>query len=137
MTFKQTLYALLKETEKTTIFAMNSYGDAKIGIGFRRACVYSELNDPVIDGVNFMLCADAWDDTLDCPIANTFDLLCKPKEEISIRLRAVCFCPYTTIDLGTYKITDFECSKEWTGDYYLCGVRKFPQYIRLDIERLP
>lgn len=136
MTFKQTLYALLKETEKTTIFAMNSYGDAKIGIGFRRACVYSELNDPVIDGVNFMLCADAWDNRLNCRIPSTFDMLCGEEDEITIRLRAVCYCPYTEIDLGDYKITHLEVSEESDDIYYLCGVRKFPKYIRLDIERI-
>ena len=137
MTFKETLYALYEETKKTTIFAMNSYGDAKVGIGFRRACCYSDLKDPVVDGVYFMLCADAWDDTLNCPISNTFDMLCRPDEEITIKLRAVCYCPYTVIELGDYKITHSEISEESEDVHYLCGVRKFPQYIQLDIERLP
>jgi hypothetical protein len=83
-----------------------------------------------------MLCADAWDDTLDCPISNTFNMLCRPEEEITIKLRAVCYCPYTVIELGDYKITHSEISEESEDVYYLCGDRKFPKYIRLDIERI-
>lgn len=136
MTYQETLYALLRETKNTTIFALNSFGDAEIGMGFRRACVYSDLKDPIIDGVVFMLAADAWNTIYDCPITSTFDMECTPTEDIEIRLRAVSGFPYTEINLGKYRVTNFEPSEEGLEVYFLNGVHVFPSFIRLDIERI-
>lgn len=141
MTYKETLYALLKETEKTTIFALNSFGDAEIGIGFRRACTCSDLKDPHIDGNVFMLCADAWDKSKQCPILTTLDLMRTQKEDIRIMLRAVSGFPYTETKLGCYHVTNIEPSGGtfqalMMGDYAPLGYRtEYPQFIRLDIER--
>lgn len=146
MTYQETLYALYKETEKTTIFAMNSFGDAEIGIGFRRACCYSDLKDPVVDGVYFMLCADAWNNKKERKISTTYEFALTDKEDISIRLRAISCFPSCEVNLGLYRITNFVLSEEGFGGIMMRNPygekskigysMKYPNYIRLDIERI-
>lgn len=137
MTYKETLYALYKETKETTIFAMPSYEDAKIGIGFRRACCGSNLRDPVIDGISFMICADAFKTPdrftpMRRPIKTTEELFYTPNNEVRITLRAVSFFPYTTIDLGDYRVLEMRIEEMENVEYR----KAMPSRIRLDIERI-
>lgn len=138
MNIQDTLYALYEETEKTTIFALISYEDAKTGIGFRRECCGSDLKDPIIDGTSFMLCADAWNKVLCCPIGTMFDLACTPTEDIEIRLQAISMTfPFATVQLGRYDITGImiEAEEEMhCGSFF--GRHSVPTRCRLAIERV-
>lgn len=135
MTYQETLCTLYDETAATTIFALLSYGDAKIGMGFRRECVGSDLKDPVIDGIHFMLCADAWNTILECVINRTDDLMCTPDDEIEIRLRAVSLCfPSAIINLGSFRVISMAV-EENTSVMTLRGPIQVPLRIRLEIER--
>lgn len=134
MTFQDTLTALSVQTEHTTIYALISYGDGKIGMGFRREWYGTNLRNPIIDNTVFMLCADAWNTNLLCPITRTDDLICTPNEDIQIRLRAVGGFPYTTINLGDYRVISMHV-EEKEEVLFMSGPRKIPSAIRLEIER--
>lgn len=140
MNFRDTLLALHEETKTTAIFAMRSYGDGKHGIGFRRECCGSDLKDPCIDDVPFMLCADAWKaknlrkgfDDVSRKILTMEDFIDIPKEDIEIRLRAVSGSyPMATIALGDYEIISRKVVQTTT----VLG-KKFPERIQLDIKRI-
>lgn len=136
MTFENTLFELCCVTEKTTIFGLISLGDGTHGIGFRRECVGSDLKDPVIDGIAFMLCADAWNSKLRCDISTTEELVTTNKEDVEIRLRAVSLTyPSAVIHLGSYKIVSMKVEK-YEDIYYIGGPVSIPSRIRLDIERI-
>lgn len=136
MTFEETLFELCYVTKKTTIFGLISYGDGTHGIGFRRACAGSELKDIVIDGIAFMLCADAWNSKLRCDISTTEELVITNKEDVEIRLRAVSLTyPSAVIQLGSYKIVNMKVEK-YEDIHYLSGPVSIPSRIRLDIERI-
>ena len=136
MNFRETLHELYDETKETTIFAMNSYGNGSIGIGFRRQCCGSDLKDPIIDDIPFMLYADAWNEALDEPIEKTYDLWFAPNENVQIRLRADSGTyPSTTINLGSYKVVR-KMLEAVEDSYTMSGVRKIPARIRLDIVRV-
>ena len=136
MTYQETLYALLKETKKTTIFAMNSYDDAIIGIGFRRECCGSDLKDPYVDGIVFMLHATAWDNEALIRIETTKDLLETPNDNIDIILKADSSTyPSATVYLGRYRV--LRMTVEASEDaFYTTGRETIPSRIRLDIERI-
>lgn len=136
MTFQETLFELCNETKKTTIFGLISLGDGSHGIGFRRACVGSDLKDILIDGIVFMLCADAWNSKLTCNISTTEELVTTNKEDVEIRLRAVSLTyPSAVIQLGNYKIVNMKVEK-YEDIYYLSGPVSVPSRVRLDIERI-
>ena len=132
MTYKETLHALYEETEKTTIFAMPSYGDGTIGIGFRRACCGSELNDPIYDDTSFMLCADAFIEPTHILIRTTKELFETPNIYVRIRLRAVSVFPHSVIDLGDYRVLEMRIEEMENVEYR----KAMPSRIRLDIERI-
>lgn len=136
MTYQETLYALLKETEKTTIFAMPSYGDGTIGIGFRRACCGSDSKDPVVDNVYFMLWADAVNNNIGKEIETTRELWYTANTDIIIWLRADSFgFPSATVNLGKYRVCRMQMEAKELA-YYTTGSEYIPSRIRLDIERI-
>ena len=136
MTYQETLFALLKETEKTTLFAMPSYGDGTIGIGFRRACCGSNLKDPVVDRVYFMLYADAENNILGKEIKTTRELWYTPNNDIIIRLRADSYgFPTATVELGRYRVCRMQMEAKELA-HYTTGSEYIPSRIRLDIERI-
>lgn len=128
MTYEETLFELLAVTRFTTIFGMFGHSNNGIYIGFRRECCWSDLKDPVIDDVPFMLCADAYDtrNKRREPIKTIEQLFETPNNDVDIDLRAVAFRPcYCTINLGTYRVNEMWKIGKKSGDF--C--------VRLDIER--
>lgn len=136
MTYQETLHALLEETKETTIFAMPSYGDGTIGIGFRRVCCGSDLKDPVVDGVYFMLCADAVNNSIGKEIETTRELWYTPNNDIIIWLRANSFgFPTAIVELGRYRVCRMQMEAKELA-HYTTGSEYIPSRIRLDIERI-
>ena len=136
MTYQETICALFDQTKNTTIFAMPSYGDGTMGVGFRRECCGSKLKDPVIDGVAFMLCADAVNNKTGKEIETTRELWYTPNNEIIIWLRAVSMSyPSATVNLYRYRVTRMQVEAEDLV-HYATGSEKIPSRIRLDIERV-
>lgn len=129
MTFTETLTKLYEETEHTQIYALISFGDAKFDIGFRRRCVDSLYNDPIIDDTVFMLCADAYNKRNGIRINCTANLSRISLDDVEIHLRAQSgIFPFCTIDLGRFKVNAREVI-EYYNKYY-------PSRIHLDISRI-
>ena len=125
MNFRNTLFALYEETKATTIFAMVAYSEGgKPSIGFRRECNCSELKDPCIDVVSFMLCADAWNKKGNKAVHTLSNFMSTPVEDVEIRLRAVSSTyPAATITLGDYEIISRTDVKKNITFGYTEGVR--------------
>jgi len=105
MTFNETVNKLYEETNQTTVFGIRAFTiNGKNDIGFRRECARSSLKNPVIDGVPFMICADAYDDILSMRITTIEDLLCTPNDQITVCLRGIAGPPMITVDLGYYRV---------------------------------
>ena len=114
MNFNDTLAELYQKTKNITVYAAQAYnwsnGQNCPAIGIRSYFAGYTNNDPVVDGVSFMVCGDvfyATDGTtfqkaVDLQILNT----AKKDSDIFVALRAVSGTfPVATIDLGTYRIS--------------------------------
>ena len=130
MTFTETLTKLYEETEHTQIYALISFGDAKCGIGFRRSCYESPYHDSIVDGIVFMICADAYYKDNYMPINTMTELITNPTENTIISLRAQSGTfPICAVRLGDYKINSMEIVEKYCGEYY-------PSRIHLEISRI-
>lgn len=133
MNFSETIAALYEETEFCNLYAMVSYCDGTIGVGFRTS--YANFyNDPIIDGNAFMICASAWSISEKRWIESTTELWHTPKEDIEIRLRADYAYPLVTIDLGEFKVIEMKIEEE-KEMIFISGPRWIPTRIKLRIKR--
>ena len=134
MNFSETIATLYEETEFCNLYAMVSYGDGTIGVGFRASHANLQHNDPIIDGNAFMICASAWSISEKRWIESTTELWHTPKEDIEIRLRADYAWPLVTIDLGEFKVIEMKIEEE-KEMIFLSGPRWIPTRIKLRIKR--
>lgn len=106
MTFTNTLTNLYKDTEHTQIHGISAFDEHGCPcIGFRREHSGTPFTDPVIGGVSFMLCADAYYKDNYMPINDFNELIHVPVENVVINLRAQSGTfPICTINLGSFKV---------------------------------
>ena len=109
MNFNQTISKLYSSTEKITVYAAQAYdyinGDHVPSIGIRSYFAGYQNNDPIIDGVPFMVCGDVYLSN-GKRINEIHDLVDMWTYNASyvVMLRAVVGFPTVTVDLGRYEI---------------------------------
>lgn len=124
MTFNETLYELMKQTDTTEVYACRAYDDingkCQPSIGIRRCIVGQQERDPVIDGTAFMICGDVYDIFDYVKLTSVDELKDADGENLSVHLRAVAGSwPIITADIGTYNILRKEIVDSDTVKLYL------------------
>lgn len=105
MTFNETISALYDATDNIIVYAAQAYnwinGENVPAIGVRSFFAGYDNNDPVIDGVSFMVCGTVMND-MHREMKNIHDLAEAQAVNCIVSLRAVTGYPSVTVDLGQF-----------------------------------
>lgn len=117
MTFKDTIYKLLEETEEIEVIACRAYPENGMEIGIRRHTIYDHtMKDPIIDGIPFMICGTILKDfeNINCKtITNLEDVIYESDDRITVELYAISIPELINrTDLGYYKVLKMEFIEE-------------------------
>lgn len=108
MTFNETILSLYEATNSIVVYAAQAYnsinGENVPAIGVRSFFAGYDNNDPVIDGVPFMVCGTVMND-MHREMTDIHDLFETRSANCIVSLRAVTGCPsLTTVDLGKFQV---------------------------------
>lgn len=107
MTFDETISALYDATDNIVVYAAQAYnwinGENVPAIGVRSFFAGYDNNDPVIDGVSFMVCGTVMNDMYH-EMTNIHDLFESQAANCIVYLRAVTGYPSVTVDIGKFRV---------------------------------
>jgi hypothetical protein len=105
MTFNETILSLYEATNSIVVYAAQAYnfinGENVPAIGVRSFFAGYDNNDPIIDGVPFMVCGKITNDK-HREMKDIHDLLETKAVNCRVLLRAVTGYPSVTVDLGEF-----------------------------------
>lgn len=105
MTFTETISALYDATDSIPVYAAQAYnwinGDTVPAIGVRSFFAGYDNNDPVIDGISFMVCGTVMND-MHREMTDIHDLFETRASNCYVLLRAVTGYPSVTVNLGQF-----------------------------------